>query len=186
MSINKPALLSIAVAAGLIVTLTGCSSVGGAKGDSGDTKPPVSRSESSAEEAEAAPAVAANVLKFGDTYTWEDDMSMSVSLGAYVPTEYAAGVDHANQILVTVTLTNNSAETFEPLVMGSMVSGGVTASSITDIGGPVELAVFAPTDPVLPGNSITWNEAWSVADPATLQYSIAPATLGYDDAIFTS
>lgn len=186
MNATKLSLTSVAVAATLLIALTGCTSVSSATGDSSDTKPPASQSDTATGEAAVETAAVPNVLKFGETYTWEDNMSMSVSLGSYVPTEYAAGADQANHILVTVTLTNNSDETYEPLVMGSMVSGGVKASSITDVGGPVELAVFAPTDPILPGNSITWNEAWSVVDLASLQYSIAPSSFGYDDAIFTN
>jgi hypothetical protein len=38
---------------------------------------------------------------------------------------------------------------------------------------------------ILPGESVTWRTAWSVADPASLTMQVAPS-FAYEDAVFTN
>ena len=42
-----------------------------------------------------------------------------------------------------------------------------------------------PTTVILPGESVTWRAAWSVADPNALTMQVAPS-FEYQDATFTN
>lgn len=132
-------------------------------------------------------ADAPDTVKLGEVWTWSDSVSVSVSPPTpFTPTEYAAGVTYPNNILFNITLTNGSDETFEPIVMSSIASGGRAGESIFDTGNEaVVIDGFPPSGSLLPGQSITWTEAYSVLDPADITYQIAPS-FAYEDAFFTS
>ncbi|WP_238476294.1 DUF2510 domain-containing protein [Agromyces mariniharenae] len=125
-------------------------------------------------------------LAFGDTMTWEDGVSLTVSAPeGYSPTETALGADQANNLLFTITITNNSSANLEPLAYSQLSSGGLEGSQIFDTGSPVGDVGASPSTVILPGQSVSWKEAWSVADPASLTMQIAPSW-DYEDAIFTN
>ncbi|GAA2035740.1 hypothetical protein GCM10009819_20330 [Agromyces tropicus] len=123
-------------------------------------------------------------LGFGDTMAWEDGVELTVSAPEpYTPSEYAAGADLAHNVVFTMTITNNSSENLEPLVYTRLASGGQEASQIFDIDNGNGEIGLSPTTVILPGQSVTWQEAWSVADPASLTMQISP-NWEYEDAIF--
>ena len=125
-------------------------------------------------------------LAFGDTMIYEDDVELTVSAPEpYTPSEVAAGATLANNIVFTMTIRNNSTENFEPLPYVQLSSGGQEASQIFDITGDGQDVGVPPTTVILPGESVTWRSAWSVADPASLTMQVAP-TFGYEEAIFTN
>ena len=139
--------------------------------------------EEPAEEPDTAPV---GNLAFGDTMVWEDDVELTVSAPVpYSPTEFAAGATLPNNIVFTMTITNNSTENLEPLPFAQLSSGGQEASQIFDITGDGEDVGVPPTTVILPGESVTWRTAWSVADPASLTMQIAPS-FAYEDAVFTN
>lgn len=125
-----------------------------------------------------------DLLAFGDTRTWADGVALSVSVPtAYEAGPYAAGViDGWLQIQYTVTVTNGSMTVLEPFTYGQLTSGGQGASQIFDSGNGISIQ---PGGVVLPGQSISWVEAFSVADPASLTLQIAPG-FQYTDAVFTN
>lgn len=134
---------------------------------------------------EPAPPADTN-LAFGDTMVWEDNVELTVSAPEpFTPSEFAAGADLAHNIVFTITLTNNSAENLEPLPYSTLSSGGQEGSQIFDSGNSAGDIGMAPTTVILPGQSVTWKEAWSVADPNSLTQQIAP-NFEYQDAIFTT
>jgi hypothetical protein len=134
---------------------------------------------------EPAPEPVSN-LAFGETMVWEDGMELSASVPEpYSPTEFAFGADLPNNLLFTMTITNNTSENLEPLVYTRLSSGGQEASQIFDSGSPAGDVGATPTTVLLPGQSVTWKEAWSVADPNSLTMQIAPSW-DYEDAIFTN
>ena len=47
------------------------------------------------------------------------------------------------------------------------------------------MAAGSPSTVILPGQSVTWKEAWSVADPNSLTMQIAPSW-DYENAVFTN
>ncbi|MBT2517702.1 DUF2510 domain-containing protein [Streptomyces sp. ISL-90] len=136
-----------------------------------------------AEEAEPEPA---GNLAFGETMVWEDGVELTVSAPeAYTPSEYAAGADLANNIVFTMTIVNNSSENLEPFPYPRLSSGGQEASQIFDLTSDGQDVSMAPTTVILPGQSVAWRSAWSVADPNSLTMEISPS-FDYDDAIFTN
>ena len=136
-----------------------------------------------AEEAEPEPT---SNLAFGDTMVWEDGVELTVSAPeGYTPGEYAAGATFPNNIAFTMTIVNNSSENLEPFPYERLSSGGREASQIFDVSGDGEDVGIPPTTVILPGQSVTWKTAWSVADPNSLTMQVSPS-FEYADAIFTN
>jgi Protein of unknown function (DUF2510) len=133
----------------------------------------------------AEPEPVAN-LAFGDTMIWEDNVELTVSAPeGYTPSEYAAGADFPNNLAFTITITNNSSENLEPVPYVRLSSGGQEASQIFDVTGDGEDVGIPPTTVILPGQSVTWKSAWSVADPNSLTMQVSPS-FEYEDAVFTN
>ncbi|MDR6906367.1 energy-coupling factor transporter transmembrane protein EcfT [Agromyces sp. 3263] len=143
--------------------------------------------EDAAEEplAEEPAPDAVDTLSFGQTMVWEDDVELTVSAPEpYTPSEYAAGADLPSNLVFTITITNNSTENLEPLPYPRLASGGQEGSQIFDVSESGDIGV-PPTTVILPGQSVTWQSAWSVADPNSLTMQISPS-FDYDDAVFTN
>lgn len=172
--------IAIVPAIALIVglALTGCSVKGSNTGVAkADDKP--AAAAPAAEEKPTNPA-------FGETYTYKDGVTITVSAPAEVQVgEYAAGADQAHNVAFTFTITNGSKENLDPLVFPKVSSAGTEASSITDIDNPA-FAAYAPTTVILPGGTSTFALGYSVADPANLIVQVSPGAFGYEDAIFTN
>lgn len=122
-------------------------------------------------------------LGFGEIFTYENGVSISASAPAvYTPGKYAAGADQAQHITFNLTITNGSAEPLEPMAYGTLASAGTEGSQIFDTENNLN---GGPSTVILPGGTITWAEAYSVADPASLILQIAPS-FEYENAIFTN
>lgn len=139
-------------------------------------------------EAPVAPD-AAN-LRFGETMTWDDGVALTVSVPEpYTPSDFAVGATRANHVVVTLTITNNSAEDLQPLPLPSLSSGDQEVSQIFDLGtdllGPADDVGIPPTATIEPGGSVTWRSAWSLDDPSALTLEVAP-TFTYPNATFTN
>lgn len=121
---------------------------------------------------------------FGETASFEDGVSLSLSEGtAFTPSDTAMGQVAGQQFLVyEFVLTNNSEENFDPtLVYATASSGGVEAPGIFDTAANIG---FPPSTVVLPGQTIKWTQAFSVADPASITLEV---NIGFDKtAIFTN
>ena len=139
------------------------------------------------EETQTPPAVNEFAKKFGDTITWSDGVSISVGAPTtYTPTEYAAGVvDGSTNVVFEIVLTNNGAEPYDPVVWPSVSSGGVEASNIADVGSDLGTVGLVPTTTVLPGQTIKWYQAFSVADANAITFQISPDPFG-DKGVFTN
>jgi hypothetical protein len=138
------------------------------------------------EEAEDADGAATATLAFGDTQAWDDGVSMTVSgPEPFTPSDLAAGADQAEDVVFTLTITNDSSENVQPVVFSRLESDGVEATRILDVGAEGGQVGIPPTTAVLPGESLTWREAWSVADSASLTLQTAPS-FTYEDVTWTS
>lgn len=125
-------------------------------------------------------------LAFGDTMEWSDGVTMTVSEPEpFTASDLAAGSDQAEDLVFTLTITNGSSENVQPIVVSTLSSGGTEATRILDVGAEGGQVGIPPTTPIPPGESITWQEAWSVADPASLTMSTAPSFV-YETAVFTN
>ena len=125
-------------------------------------------------------------LEFGETMAWADDVTMTVSEPeSFTPSEFALGGDQSVNLVFTLTIANESSEKVQPVVLSTLSSGGTEATRIVDVGAEGGQVGIPPTTPILPGESITWQEAWSVADPGSLTMQTAPS-FGYEAAVFTN
>ena len=117
---------------------------------------------------------------------WENGVQLSVSAPEpYTPSEFAAGADLPDNLVFTITIRNDSSENLEPTPFPQLSSGGQEASQIFDVSADGQEVSVPPTTVILPGQSVTWRAAWSVADPNALTMQVAPS-FEYQDAIFTN
>lgn len=128
-----------------------------------------------------------SLKKFGEVMTWHDGVSISVSEPApFEPGQYSAGsTPGLPAVVYTVVLTNGSDKPIEPLVMSSVSSGGAESNAIFDMGNALGAIGETPTTIILPGQTVKWLEAFSLADPAAVTYQVAP-TFMYDKVVFTN
>jgi len=174
--------LALALAA---FTLTSCSAP--ATGTSGEPAPSMSEvQETAAADAAAAPAAepesTLNKLpKFGETVTF-DGLSVGVSAPeAFSPSQYAFGADQAANVKFTVTLTNTGSEGYDPvLTFISASSGQQEATQIFD-----EALMGAPTTTILPGQAVSYQVGFSVADPAQIVLDVTGG-FDYETVTYTS
>lgn len=140
-------------------------------------------------EVEEPPASDAMVVHFGETLEYGNGLLVSISIPrVFEPTEWAVGpIKGQESLLFEVTLTNNTGAQLEPGAYSTLSSGGIEAASIIDTGNE-EFASQggiqgSPMTPVLPGKSVTWLEAFSVADAGDITYQLSPG-YEYENAIF--
>ncbi|ARJ04906.1 hypothetical protein B5808_06520 [Cnuibacter physcomitrellae] len=121
--------------------------------------------------------------KFGQQVEYDDGVTMTVSTPApLTPSASTVGADQAANIVVTITITNGSSTELTPFVLSTVTSKGTDASLIADPS--QDLEVLPPTDPIAPGASVTFKEAWSVADPTDITYDTSPG-FSYQSTVFT-
>lgn len=171
-------LFILAIVAIIALALTGCSTP---KADAADPK------ASAASSPEQTPASDADngISKLGDTVTYKDGISLSVSAPApYTPSDMSAGlVDGQSAVAIEFVLTNNSKKAFDPtLVMATASSGGTEAAGVFDVSNQIG---FPPQTSILPGSTIKWTQAFSVADPADITLEVQ-AGFTHDATIFTN
>ncbi|MFZ5850350.1 MAG: hypothetical protein ACOYY2_03010 [Actinomycetota bacterium] len=182
---NPSRLIPLALGA---LLLAGCTS-----GSAGDAEPTgtnapaattaaaESEPEPPAETTPAAPAYAA----FGQTYTWDDGLAVTVSPPApFTPSETAAFTESPAYLAFEVKVVNGTAEPYEPAVLYlTLQSGNTEASQVFDVG---EAGLAGPpATPLLPGREAVFKVGFGVADPADLVMQVAPG-FEYDPAIFTT
>jgi hypothetical protein len=122
--------------------------------------------------------------KLGEVVTYKDGLSVSVSAPApYTPSAQAAGVqDGATNLVFNVVIKNGGTKNVNIGGFPEVNSGGESAHSITDLGSNIGVP---PNTTLLPSQSITFQDAYSVKDQADITYLITPG-VGYQQAIFTS
>jgi hypothetical protein len=131
-------------------------------------------------------AGSASGLAFGETMAWDDGVAMTVSAPEpFSPSNLAAGADQAENVVFTLTITNDSSENVQPIVVSTLSSNATEATRIIDIGAEGGQVGIPPTTPILPGESITWQEAWSVSDTSSLTLQTAPS-FAYESVVFTN
>lgn len=136
---------------------------------------PSSETEPSEEATSAEPtSEAPSTPQFGETYSWDDGLEMTVSKPtAYKPSDSAAGTEKFKNFLVfQVTIKNGSKEKFEPgLATISVSSGDEEGQEVFDSAKGIE---SAPSTSVQPGRSAKWKVVFAVKDPKDLTMDAAP------------
>lgn len=129
-------------------------------------------------------APATEYLTFGQTFTWEDGLAVTVTTpAAYTPSE-GREVAGANAYLrLTITIKNGTSAEFDPaLAIDRMQSGSTEAESIID---SPQGITGGPSITLLPGRDIVYDVAYGVEDPADLVFQFAP-DWDHADAIYVS
>lgn len=172
------ALLIIALVFVALFAFTGCATTSAVA----EPDPAASSATTPSEEPKQEPPA---LPVFGETNTYSDGLSISVSAPAdYQPSDVSSGaVDGQASVVFEFVLTNGSTENFDPtLVIATASSAGTEASGIFDVGNDIG---FPPSTVVLPGATIKWQQAFSVANPADITMEV---TVGFthDPTIFVS
>lgn len=131
--------------------------------------------------------VAEDDLRLGQTARYSNGVELTVSeLRDYTPSDSASlSSDPAlsNHRVVTVTFRNGTEEAIRPTLLFSGNSGGRPIDQIFDIsnniGGGLSLSS------VQPGQEVSFEVAFSMADPANLSLDVNMG-YSYDDLTFTS
>jgi hypothetical protein len=199
----------MSVGAILMVLLAGC---GGVEGDVSSTSDsPIATSESvdpqncqdpqfyeenlelcagggePSPEAASPPTSAAAVNpRFGETYEYEDGLSLTISAPQpYTPSDSAAvGEPVPTQFVVfEVTIKNGTGGNYDPVSFtATMQSGNTEQQQVFDsaagIGG-------TPTTPILPGRESVFRIAFGAGDPNDLVMQVSPG-FEYDAVIYTT
>lgn len=179
------ALLFVIIGFSLMIALAACGSKEPAAADPNASAATV---EEPAEQ--TPPAVNEFIKQFGDVITYEDGVSISVSVPTpFTPSnlDYMPLAEGETPVVFKVVLTNNSTDVLEPGAIAQANSGGKPATYIADVGNPEygDLGLF-PTTSVLPGQTLEWFTAFGVADVNDITLEITPAPFEYDNAIFTN
>lgn len=126
------------------------------------------------------------VLEFGDTAEFEDGLRLTVSEPRtdYVPSEYASRLDESltDYVAFTVTIENGTSEPFEPLFYAEGNSGGKAVDQIFD---SEQNIGSAPSGRILPGESVTFDVAFGVADPASVTLDVS-ADFDHDAVLYSN
>ncbi|MBD8078175.1 hypothetical protein [Cellulosimicrobium arenosum] len=132
---------------------------------------------------EADSAATNPVTSFGSTMEWEDGLELTVTNdGPFTPSEWAAVGDYPTYLSFTFTVTNGTSTTWTSSGSTQISSGGVAGDEVydsdQDYGG-------SPDGPVLPGQSISWQQGFGVNDPDDLTMS---ASVDWDhvEVIYTT
>lgn len=188
----KKTTASLAATAALALALTGCAATGGASSDdspSGSNRPTTSSSSTSEPEEDAVAdaetaddtASADEILDFGETFIYEDGVSLTVGEPKQVTPGPWAYPEVSEATSFTITVVNDSDAALD--VAGAyptVQSSNVEAEEVYD-----DDYSGAPETAVLPGREATWTVAFATSDPSDLVFQMAP-TWEHREAIFTN
>lgn len=190
----KKTTTTLATVAAVAIALTGCaaSTPGASSSDespSGTNRPTSSSSstsepeEAAAEEdgEDAAPA-ADDILDFGQTRTYEDGVSLTVSEPEQVrPGPYAYPENLTEASVFEVTIVNGGESALDAsFTMATVQSGNTEAEEVYDDG-----YEGAPETAILPGREATFKVMFATADPSDIVFQMAPSW-DHHEAIFTN
>lgn len=184
--------LSAALLTGAVL-LTGCT--GGAVDDdpqAGSNRPTADApADPAAGEAEVAPEPEPEpvdegpaVLSFGQTFTYENGVSLTVGApGPYTPSEYAMDVAAPHVVVFPITIVNGSSAPIDPAMWYATVqSQNVEAEKVYDS----EALGDEPSTSLLPGREAAFKVGYGVGDPADLVMEVTPGMMEYQDVLYTN
>lgn len=162
--------------------LTGCSATGGtvtdraagSPGHSGDATPAAASSSSSA----AHPS-------FGETYTYDDGLAVTVSAPKpFTPSDSAVATKQwPAYVSFTVTLSNGTTKNYDPsLFTATLQSGDTEGEQVFDTAQGVD---GSPSTQLLPGREARFALAYGVQKPSDLVLQVTPG-FSYQPVLFTS
>lgn len=121
---------------------------------------------------------------FGDTFTYENDLSITIGEPEpFTPSDTAAFDEAAAYVSFPVTIVNNSTEPYDPTLF--FVNGQSTNTEIDQVFDSAQGYEGSPSTVLLPGREASFNLGFGVADPDDIVLEVSPG-FEYDNAIFTS
>ncbi len=110
---------------------------------------------------------------FGQVVTYDDGMRISVGEPTpFTPSAAGVGADQASELAFTIEIYNGTGADYQPLPTSGVTSKGVAGSPIVD---PANGMSGIPPVAVIPaGQTVTYVEGYSVADPNDVGYDVAP------------
>ena len=177
--------LTLAFAAAAVI-LTACEPA--ASGEVSDASAGNNRPSDSATNEEGGAPIAdapANPV-FGQTYTFEDGLAVTVSAPRpYTPSEYAYVDENASAFLAfDVTIVNGTSANYEPSIFSTTLqSGNAEAQEVFDSANNL---TGSPSTPILPGRESAFTIAYGVTNPTDLVMQVSPGFgFDYEPALFT-
>lgn len=132
--------------------------------------------EDAAEEVEAPP-------KFGESYEWEDGLTITVGAPeAFTPSEYSVVTGAAAHLAFTITIVNGSTANVDPGAYITVQSANAEAEEVYDSESGI---TGTPSTTLLPGREAVFKVAFGVQDPADLVMEVTPG-FNYDAVIYTN
>lgn len=187
---RKTTILAAPSIAATVLVLAGCGGTSGApsEGDAGTNRPTTSSSESPADTAADSPAAEEagdGTQKFGDSYKYEDGLTVTVSKPAkFKPSDVSfVSKPQKDYRQFTITVVNKTGKPYDPsMFTASLQSGNEEMEEIFDSAKGFE---GSPTTKVLNGRETKFKIGFGAADPADMVLELAPG-FEYQSAIFTS
>lgn len=137
------------------------------------------------EDAEPDAEESVGQLAFGETWTWEDGTSVTVSgPEEFTPGEYASGGEgYDHHVQFTISVENGSGEPLDlALFTVTMQSGTSEGDEVFDTDNGMEGSPFTT---LLDGRAVEFVVGFGVEDPDDLVMQLAP-TWDHDSAFFTN
>ena len=121
---------------------------------------------------------------FGETFTYEDGVSITVDPPEiFSPSEFAAHDEAPSYVRFTITLVNDSTDSFDAsFALTNAQSGQSEAAGIYDFDQGLE---GPPHTSLLPGRTVSWDVGFGVEDPEDVVLEISPSW-DHEAAIFVS
>lgn len=176
--------LSLAIAALLAVSVSGCAGGGGESAGTASSAPSSQSGDpQTAAASTAAPKTPVGDPKLGETYTWEDGLKVTVSQPKqYKPSASAENRVTAKARVFTITVNNGTEKGLIPGgIQISVTSGGSEASQVLDKG----LWLESSKKKIEPGETFTYKMAYEIKNPKDIKMSFSPG-VQYDTKSFTS
>lgn len=179
--------IAIAFAAACLV-LAGCSQQAA---ESPTQETPRGTNAPSASESAAAPSEEPTeepsddgVAQFGETYTWEDGIAVTISKPKpFKPSESAAGGENGEALKFTVRIVNGTDAKYDPSLFSATVqSGNKEAEQVFDSAKEIN---GAPSTSVLKGREVEFPIVFAVSDPKDIVMDVAP-DYEHETVTFTS
>lgn len=161
--------IAAAVAALMMFTAVGCSS------DAEKSDPATSTVDGTSDGADSSgttkDANGNDTVRYGETATIDDGLKVTVSEpAAFTPEAIGAGDTSIGYINVDVTVTNDTDDTFDGMVMVDALSAG--KPGVTSSLDPSES--FTNEVTLATGNDITLNFAFGIDDPEDVAITVTP------------
>lgn len=142
-------------------------------------------SPSPSESSSSDEAADSGIAKFGQTYKWDDGLTVTISEPkSFKPGEYAAGGEKAKaHALFNITVTNGSDQPFDPsLFIATLTSGEEEGEQVFDSENGLE---GSPNTKVLPGKKVKFTLGFGLKDLKDVVLEVTP-DFEHDSAIFSN